>query len=889
MQYLADHPVDANTQRDVEELLAHDTTDENHMAQPIARAARAWLLRDVSGARCGAFRLVSVIGRGGMGVVYLADRVDGEVTQRAAVKLMHPGWSEVDRERFLQEREILAALTHPNIAHLLDAGHLEDGQPYLAMEYVEGKPIDQYCTGFSARQKIELFLKVCGAVEYLHRNQVVHRDLKPSNILLPALGEPKLLDFGIAKMLEPGGDLTATHLRKLTPNYASPEQVRGGAVGTNSDIYSLGAVLHTLLTGRPPQEARPSQLAQELKGDLEIILQTALRQEPQERYASVKEFADDLKRYLESRPIRARQAERMYRARKFARRHWLATALAGATISAVLSAGALVWYWSRPASTIKNLRPVRLTANTPELTIQAAAISPNGMLIAYSDPLGIHIRDTVGGETRLLPGTNGHVLVRWLPDGAGLQTYAQDANRATMSMVVPLSGGPPAPASNSDLFVGAPDRKHRATASADHQRLLLQDTDGENSRELWTAPAKSQLNTFQWSPNSKQIGVFSSNERYATLETIDVASGQKKVLVPAEKKLVISSMVWPSQDRIILAIYERVGSNAYNTNLWEVHLNAAGALSGELHKLTAWTDFPIRPKSLSTDGKRLVFVRSFAQRDVYIADMDAGHSHLTPPRRLTMELGDDYPTAWTPDSKTVILASDRNGSMAIFRQGINRPTAEPLVVLPGTQILPRVTPDGKSVLLCSIEGAQHSCKVMRVPFGGGTPEVVSKLDNLVDFRCSPAGPCFITQLQDQMDAIFELDVVKGKGREIYRGVGTHTGSLDISPDGKWLAEVSRTKIILRSFVTGAVVQEIPVHGVTNLYTLNFAPDGKGFFSGDRSPTESRLLYVDLSGKLTVLWRQAGAEQIWGVPSPDGRHLAMMMYTDDANVYMVENF
>jgi len=149
------------------------------------------------------------------------------------------------------------------------------------------------------RNRIELFLKVCGAVGYLHRNLVIHRDLKPNNILITQLGEPKLLDFGIAKLLDIGGDSTATHLRMLTPDYASPEQASGGVVGISSDIYSLGAVLHCLLTGQPPQATRPSHLAPELKGDLELILQTALRQEPEERYPAVEEFAADLKAYLD--------------------------------------------------------------------------------------------------------------------------------------------------------------------------------------------------------------------------------------------------------------------------------------------------------------------------------------------------------------------------------------------------------------------------------------------------------------------------------------------------------------------------------------------------------------------------------------------------------------
>jgi serine/threonine protein kinase len=188
-----------------------------------------------------------------MGAVYSAERVDGETTPRVAVKLLRPGTGGPHiRHRFLTEYQILSSLSHPNIARLSDAGQFETEQPYLVMEYIEGKPTDLYAVGLSIREKITLFLKVCAAVGYLHRNFVVHRDLKPANILVTKEHEPKLLDFGIAKMLDLTTDSTATALRMLTPDYASPEQVEGHPVSTVTDIYSLGAVLYKLLTGGIP-------------------------------------------------------------------------------------------------------------------------------------------------------------------------------------------------------------------------------------------------------------------------------------------------------------------------------------------------------------------------------------------------------------------------------------------------------------------------------------------------------------------------------------------------------------------------------------------------------------------------------------------------------------
>ncbi|MEP7362140.1 MAG: serine/threonine-protein kinase [Acidobacteriota bacterium] len=349
-QYFERNQVDAETRRQVEELVAFDSQESHPLERDIGlAAATALTMFDAGGVRCGAFRLKSVLGRGGMGVVYLAEREDGEVKQLAAVKLLRPGLREKQRGGFLLERQILAELNHPHIARLLDAGHVADGQPYLAMEYVQGLPVDEFTAGMSVREKVSLFLKVCSAVAYLHRNLVVHRDLKPGNILVTAEGEPKLLDFGIARMLDLTQDSTLTETRMLTPGYASPEQLLGERAGTQSDIYSLGAVLHQLLAGIPPRGAggetpgsissalrkepipRPSLQTPSLKGDLEAILMKAMRPEPQARYGTVEQMADDLQAYLSFLPVQARQGDLLYHAGKFARRYWvpvLAAALA---------------------------------------------------------------------------------------------------------------------------------------------------------------------------------------------------------------------------------------------------------------------------------------------------------------------------------------------------------------------------------------------------------------------------------------------------------------------------------------------------------------------------------------------------------------------------------
>jgi tetratricopeptide (TPR) repeat protein/predicted Ser/Thr protein kinase len=310
------------------------------------------------------WRVIRPLGRGGMGVVYLGERADGAYTQQVAIKLLDPALVP-DREAVLRlqlERRILAQLNHPNIARLLDGGAAASGAPYLVMEYVEGERLDRWCEarGLDARARVALFLKVCEAVAYAHRNLVVHRDLKPDNILVTPEGEPKLLDFGIARLLGEDTGLTQEAGARLTPRYASPEQVRGGSTSTLSDVYSLGVVLYELLCGQSPyagavasgpqlghaiaeveplppsQRVAPDSAAGrargELRGDLDAVVLRCLRKEPEARYAGVEALAADLQSWLERRPVTARRGGRLYRWRRFARRHWLALAAAAAVL-----------------------------------------------------------------------------------------------------------------------------------------------------------------------------------------------------------------------------------------------------------------------------------------------------------------------------------------------------------------------------------------------------------------------------------------------------------------------------------------------------------------------------------------------------------------------------
>ncbi len=337
-------------------LAAYEQADDRLEQGAAALAPSVWedLQTAVAGRLIGPYRIVSELGRGGMGAVYLAARDEAGFAQQVAVKLIKRGMdTDGIVRRFLHERRILAGLVHPNIARLYDGGSTADGRPYFVMEYVAGEPVTQFAAmrGLGVEARLDLFLKVCSAVQYAHQRLIVHRDLKPANILVGADGEPKLLDFGIAKLLDPaesGGGLTDLHQRPMTPDYASPEQLDGGAVTTATDVYGLGILLYELLVGKSPAAverqlgpgwaARPPSHAvrvltggaeaRRLRGDLDTIVATAREPASARRYGTAAALAEDVGRHLTHRPVAARRPTLAYRLGRAVRRHKLAAAFA---------------------------------------------------------------------------------------------------------------------------------------------------------------------------------------------------------------------------------------------------------------------------------------------------------------------------------------------------------------------------------------------------------------------------------------------------------------------------------------------------------------------------------------------------------------------------------
>lgn len=395
---------DAMLRAELETLIAAEAKGADWLPMVVGNAAASLTSSRAAewtaGARVGPYQIVRELSRGGMGVVFLAERADQQFRMRVAIKVVRATVTAADLlARLRTERQILAQLDHPNIARLLDGGATEAGEPYVVMEFIDGLPIDQYCDAhaLSIDERIKLFRTICGAVQYAHGNLIVHRDIKPGNILVTADGVAKLLDFGIAKLLDASAaeidaTQTRTHMRLLTPSHASPEQVRGEPITVASDIYSLGVLLYGLLAGRPPYRFRshaeseferviceeqpeppsrivrraaqpgeaetqavsrarsttPDRLRRKLAGDLDTIVLTAMHKDPARRYASVDRLGEDLRRHLAGLPVFARKDTLGYRLGKFGRRH--PAALAASASIVVLIASLVAFYTIRLAS-----------------------------------------------------------------------------------------------------------------------------------------------------------------------------------------------------------------------------------------------------------------------------------------------------------------------------------------------------------------------------------------------------------------------------------------------------------------------------------------------------------------------------------------------------------
>ena len=756
---------DEEVRREVESLAAAYEAAGDLLEEPALGAGEDY--EDREGRRIGPYRIVREIGEGGMSRVYLGVRADDAFRKQVAIKLVKRGMDyEFILRRFRNERQIMASLDHPNIARLFDGGTTEDGVPYFVMEYIHGRPIDRHCDEYKlpVRQRLELFRTVCSAVQYAHDHLIIHRDIKPGNILITADGVPKLLDFGIAKILNPDlwtgtMDPTASVLRLMTPEYASPEQIRGEPVTTATDVYSLGVLLYELLCGhrpyrlksRAPHEVakaiceidpdkpstaasraetitraggrevispedvgaaratRPDRLKRALSGDLDNIVMMAMRKQPERRYPSAAALSADLGRYLEGRTVTARKDTVAYRAAKLLQRH--RTAAVSFAIATPLLAGALAlgFAWFRPGASTP-AQPVRIA---PLTTLQGNETQPSfsfdGTRVAFvwsgerGENSDVYTRALDGGPlVRVTTDRADDFSPAWSPDGA----------RVAWLRTAP---------GETAVFVGL------SAGGGIHGKIT----------EVHPNRIEAVGRHLDWSPDGRYLAVAdkTSPEEPFAIYLVEAATSRKIRLTAPPQKII----------------------------------GDTGA-------------------AFSPDGKSVSFLRSPSSgiSELYTVPLSGGEA-----RRLTRDARVILSQAWAADGKSLVFCSNRTGPFTLWRIAYDGGSLQPVPNVGENATEPAFSRDGRymaysqffidaNVWRADLEGVRPPQPVISSTLYDSSPQF-SPDGKRVAFRSNRGG----TQ------EIWVCDPDGRNAAQLTHFNGPLTGTPRWSPDGKWVAFDSR--------------------------------------------------------------------------------------------------
>jgi serine/threonine protein kinase len=918
----------------------------NEVARPAERITADGTL---IGKKVSHYRVLQVLGGGGMGIVYAAE--DLKLGRRVALKFLPEELAQdaAAMQRFEREARAASALNHPNICTIY-AIEEHEAQPFIVMELLEGQTLREMISAAPLTEQapapgvgplpleklLNIAIQAVGGLDAAHKRGIIHRDIKPANVFVTLDGQAKILDFGLAKLQQfdtadvkpetleeqerkpecnPLLALTRTGTAVGTAAYMSPEQVRAEKLDARTDLFSFGLVMYEMVTGQRTfagataavlhnailnQTPAPVRsLNPQIPARLEAVINKAIEKERTARYQSAAEIRAD----LETLQRTSKQIESYL---SWHRNHLVLLGL----VVLVLGAATALWFGRRAShGTFSDLDEQQLTFKSPGSTIASPRISPNGKYLAYSDLAGIHVRLLGTGEERTLPlpaevSASGLSLVdSWFPDSTQLLIHLEQAGGSSSMWIISLTGQSPRRLRHDSMgWSISPDGSLIAfSPSGASGELWLMDSRGEGAKKIRELPANERaLRSAHWSPDGQRLAYIRYGESGTTIETCDLRGANRTTLAVPTPEHWMRDMCWLSDGRIV---YANTGYDEADGDLWQLAVDAhSGKPLGTPIRIRHWAGWELWALSGSTDGDRLVFLKAADRIQAYVAELAPGGMRIGPLRRLTNDEADSFPTAWTADSKSVLIKSIRNGRWGIFRQLITENAAEPVLTGPEDVNLPRLSPDGAWVLYIeTVKSAANNQypvhRMMRVPVNGGLPQFVFDMQNTCcNYSCAiaPASICVIQESPDRKQAVLtSFDPAKGRGKVLRNlgAVGSFTGrlSLDGSTYAVARAQAAETRIKLLS-LTGGHDREIVLKDWPNLMDLDWAVDGKGLYCGFTSPQGGTLVYVELNGTTHELWHSSelGAYGNWmgGFPSPDGQHLVMFGGANPLNVWMV---
>ncbi len=871
----------------------------------------------LTGKKISHYRVLDLLGGGGMGVVYKAE--DIKLGRRVALKFLPEELvsDSVAAERFEREARAASALNHVNICtiHAIEENH---AQPFIAMELLEGESLRELISSAGSAllpidKILDIALQVTDGLDSAHRKGIIHRDIKPANIFVTTQGQAKILDFGLAKLQgsetpesqpaaaggratiawNPNLTLTRTGATVGTAGYMSPEQVRGEKLDARSDLFSFGMVLYEMATGQKafqgktapvlreailtttPQPVR--QLNRKISSSFEAIINKALAKDRDARFQTAAEIRAQLagvKHEIEPKRLRARQL------------------LFGAGLCALAAVVVAVFWLTRHESLATlEFRQRQLTANSSENAVVSGTISPDGTSLAYADRQGLHIKQLESGEVRAISQPSElkgleldwGIVPTWAPGTTALIANLTVPGQQPSIWTVPLTGEAPRKLRDSAFAYSLSRDGARVAFTPTLERLgssremWVMKPDGNGAHVLFNAEENSAFIGAEWSPDSQRfaynlerVGVHSE----IMIQTRDLVGGPAITAVQGPT----SDWSWSPDGRLIYGLFDR-DPFGQSCNFWATQVDlTTGEPKATAKRLTNWAGFCMDDIGETSDGKRLAFRKWSTQGSVYVADIQGNGRRITTPRRLTLNEGRNYPGAWTADSKAVVFGSYDDGHWKIFKQALDQETGELITAKEqGDVVSARVTPDGGWILYIPLptnDNPSNPRQLRRAQIGGGSSELVLTGSLYGDPRCArlPATMCAIAELTPELKQLVftAFDPLKGRGRELCRfGIGTKPDpdyEWDLSPDGTRIAllEYSGREIQILSF-DGSPARSLAVTGRKTLQSVNWTADGKGFLVSSAANGGSVLLQVDLQGNAHVLWEQKGSIAPWNVP------------------------